>query len=156
MALEIGEKAPSFSLPPSGSPEERVSLEDAEGFKLVLLFFPLAFTSVCTDEACTISEELNEFRELQSEVLGISVDSPFAQQAWKQKEDFQLPLLSDFNRDTIRDYDVARDELMGLKNVSNRAAFVIDQEGVIRYSWESDDPGVLPPFEEIREAVESM
>lgn len=154
MALSVGEKAPDFSLPVSGSPEERVTLSDTEGYTFVLLFFPMAFTPVCSDEACQISEQLNDYRKLNAEVLGVSVDSPFTLDAWKQKENFKLPLLSDFNREAIYDYDVARDELMGLKEVANRAAFVIDENGMIAYSWESEDPATLPPFDEILKVVE--
>lgn len=156
MALPEGTQAPDFSLPPSGDPESRVTLEDTTGFKFVLLFFPMAFTSVCTEEACKASEDLSQYRRLEAELLGISVNSPFTQQAWKEKEDFDLPLLSDFNREMIEDYDVVRDDLMGLKNVANRSAFVIDEEGVIQYSWETDDPGQFPPFDEIRNTVESL
>lgn len=156
MALSKGTQAPNFNLPLAGDPEERFTLKDAEGHKLVLLFFPMAFTSVCTDEACQASEDLNEYRRLNAEIVGISVDSPFSQAAWKEKEDFDIPLLSDFNRETIEAYDVKRDDLMGLKNVANRAAFVIGEDGIIQYSWESEDPGQLPPFDEIRETVESL
>lgn len=155
MALPAGTEAPDFSVPPSGDPESRVTLEDTKGYKFVLLFFPMAFTSVCTEEACTMSEDLDEYRKLGAEVMGVSVDSPFTQQAWKEQEGFDLPMLSDFNREMIEAYDVKRDDLLGLKNVANRAAFVIDEEGVIQFSWESDDPGQLPPFDEIREAVEN-
>lgn len=157
MALSEGTNAPSFSLPPAGNPEERRTLEEAEGFNLVLLFFPMAFTPVCTKEACTVSEDLSKYRRrLKCEVLGISVNSPFTLQAWKEQEDFDLPLLSDFNREMIADYDVKRDELLGLKDVANRAAFVIDTDGTIQFSWESEDPGQLPPFEEIQNTVESL
>lgn len=156
MALSEGTKAPDFSLPPSGDPESRVTLADTEGYKFVLLFFPMAFTSVCTEEACAISEDLSQYRKLGTEIMGVSVDSPFTLNAWKEQEGFDLPLLSDFNREMIEAYDVKRDDLLGLKNVANRAAFVIDEEGIIQYSWESDDPGQLPPFEEIRDTVESI
>lgn len=156
MALSEGTEAPSFSLPPAGDPESRVTLEEAEGYNLVLLFFPMAFTSVCTDEACTISENLDQYRRMEAEVVGVSVNSPFTQKAWKDREQFDLPLISDFNREMIEDYDVKRDDLLGLKNVANRAAFVVDREGVIQFSWESEDPGQLPPFEDIRETVESL
>lgn len=156
MALPEGTEAPDFSLPPSGDPESRVTLEDTEGYKFVLLFFPMAFTSVCTEEACTISADLSDYRDLGAEVMGVSVDSPFTQDAWKKQEDFDLPMLSDFNREMIEDYDVKRDELLGLNDVANRAAFVIDEDGIIQYSWETDDPGQMPPLEEIREAVESL
>ncbi|MFB6357218.1 MAG: redoxin domain-containing protein [bacterium] len=157
MALEAGNKAPDFSLPPSNDPEERVTLEETKGFKFVLLFFPLAFTEVCTEEACTINEDLTEYRrKLKTEIMGVSVDSPFALEAWKEQEGFDLPMLSDFNREMIEDYDVKRDELLGLKEVANRAAFVIDGDGIIQYSWETDDPGQIPPFNEIRNTVESL
>lgn len=155
MALPAGTEAPDFTVPPSGDPESRVTLADTEGYTFVLLFFPMAFTSVCTEEACTMSEDLSEYRKLGAEVMGVSVDSPFTQEAWKEQEDFDLPLLSDFNQEMIEAYGVNRDELLGLKDVANRAAFVIDEEGVIQFSWESDDPGLLPPFDEIREAVEN-
>ncbi len=156
MALDDGTKAPDFSLPPSGDPESRVTLEDTEGFKFVLLFFPMAFTPVCTEEACTMSEDLPEYRKLNAEVMGVSVDSPFTLEAWKEQEDFDLPLLSDFNREMIEAYEVKREDLLGMKEVANRAAFVIDEDGFIQFSWESEDPGRLPPFEEIRETVESI
>lgn len=156
MARSEGTKAPSFSVPTADDPESRVSLRDAEGFNLVLLFFPMAFTSVCTEEACQVSENLDQYRRLGAEVLGITVDSPFALAAWKEQEDFDLPLLSDFNREMINDYDIKRKELNGLKSVANRSAFVIDGDGVIRFSWESEDPGQLPPFDRIRETVESL
>ncbi len=156
MALTAGTEAPDFSLPPAGDPEARVGLDEAEGLKLVLLFFPMAFTPVCTEEACTVSEDLSEYRNLNAKVMGISVNSPFTQDAWKEREDFDLPLLSDFNREVVDAYDVNRNELLGLKNVANRAAFVIDEDGVIQYSWESEDPTHLPPFEDIREAVKSL
>jgi peroxiredoxin len=156
MALPAGTEAPDFSLPPSGDPESRVTLADTEGYNFVLLFFPMAFTSVCTEEACTISEDLSEYRKLETEIMGVSVNSPFTLDAWKEQENFDLPLLSDFNREMIEAYDVKRDDLLGLKNVANRAAFVIDADGVIQFSWESDNPGKLPPFEEIRNSVESL
>lgn len=156
MALSEGTQAPDFSLPPSGDPESRVTLEDTEGYKFVLLFFPMAFTSVCTDEACTMSEDLTEYRKLGTEIMGVSVNSPFSLKAWKEQENFDLPLLSDFNREMIEAYDVKRDDLLGLKNVANRAAFVIDEDGIIQFSWESEDPSRLPPFDEIRETVESI
>lgn len=156
MALSEGTEAPDFSVPPSGEPDSRVTLEDTKGFKFVLLFFPMAFTGVCTEEACEISNELSEYRKLRAEIMGVSVDSPYALNAWKEQEGFDLPLLSDFNRDMIEAYDVKRDDLNGLRNVANRAAFVIDQEGVIQYSWESEDPGELPPFDEIRDTVEAL
>ncbi len=156
MALDVGTKAPDFRLPPSGDPEARVTLEDTRGFKFVLLFFPAAFTPNSTEQARQVSETLSEYRKLRAEVIGVSVDSPFAQEAWKEQEGFALPLLSDFNREMIEAYDVKRDDFFGLKDLANRAAFVVDEDGVIRFSWESGEPDELPPFEKIRETVESM
>ncbi len=156
MALPEGTDAPPFSLPPAGDPESRRTLEEAEGFNLVLLFFPMAFTSVCTDEMCGISEELDQYRRMGAEVIGISVNSPFTLQAWKEREEIDIPLLSDFNREAIEAYDVRRDELLGLNNVANRSAFVIDGDGVIQFSWESEDPSRLPPFNKIRATVEEI
>jgi len=156
MALSKGTEAPDFSVPPAADPESRVTLDDTKGYRFVLLFFPMAFTPVCTEEACTISEHLSEYRKLEAEVMGVSVDSPFTQQAWKEQEDFDLPLLSDFNREMIEAFDVKRDELLGLQNVANRAAFVIDEDGIIQYSWQTDDPGEMPPLDEIRKTVESI
>lgn len=152
----MGTEAPEFRLPPSGDPEARVTLDDTEGFKFVLLFFPLAFTPDATEQARAVSETLSEYRKLRAEVIGVSVDSPFAQEAWKQREGFDLPLLSDFNREMIEAYDVKRDDFFGLKGVARRAAFVVDEAGVIQFSWESEEPDQSPPFEEIRETVESI
>lgn len=156
MALPEGTEAPSFSLPTAGNPNERATLSDAEGYNLCLLFFPMAFTSVCTQEMCSASEDLSSYRRLETEILGISVNSPFTLEAWAKQEDISTPLLSDFNRETIRDYDVVMDDLMGLKTVAKRAAFLIDKDDVIRYSWESDDPSELPPFDELESTLKSL
>lgn len=153
MALASGTKAPDFELP-SGAPDETVTLSDYRGRKVVLLFFPLAYTGVCTEEMCSVTDDLSSYRELDAEVLGISVDSPFSQNAWAEEEGIEIPLLSDFNREAVVAYDVKRDDLLGLNDVANRAAFVIDEEGVIEYSWESDDPGVLPDFDEIKAVLQ--
>ncbi len=153
MALAAGTKAPEFELP-SGAPDETVTLSDYRGRKVVLLFFPLAYTSVCTQEMCSVTDDLSSFQDLDAEVLGISVDSPFSQNAWAEEEGIEIPLLSDFNREAVVAYDVKRDDLLGLHDVANRAAFVVDEEGVIEYSWESDDPGVLPDFDEIKAVLQ--
>lgn len=153
MALAAGTRAPDFELP-QGAPDEMVRLSDFRGEKVVLLFFPLAFTSVCTQEMCSVSDDLDSYEDLDARVFGISVNSPFTQNAWKEEEDIQLPLLSDFNREAVVAYDVKRDDLLGLNDVANRSAFVIDEEGTIQYSWESEDPSVLPDFEEIKAVLQ--
>ncbi len=156
MALPEGTSAPSFSLPPAGDPEERITLEDAKGFNFCLLFFPMAFTGLCTEEMCRASDDLSTYRNLEAEILGISVNSPFTLEAWADREDIRVPLLSDFNREAVEAFDVKRDELRGLRNVANRAAFLIDKQGIIRYSWESEDPSNLPPFDELEETLEGL
>lgn len=156
MALSSGTQAPEIELP-EGEPDNLVNPSDFAGSdNVVLLFFPLAFTGVCTTEMCTVSDDVNDFKELDAEVFGVSVNSPFTQNEWKEKEGITIPLLSDFNREAVTAYDVKREELLGLENVANRSAFVIDRDGVIRYSWESEDPSVLPDFDEIKNTLEGL
>lgn len=157
MALPVGAKAPEFTLNRKiADGLEEVSLSDNLGKKqIVLLFFPLAFTDVCTTEMCGVSGNLDEYESLEAAVYGISVDSPFSQEGWAQANDITLPLLSDFNKETASVYDVIYEDLIGFKGVAKRAAFVVDRGGVISYSWSSDDPHDLPPFDEIKAALQS-
>lgn len=163
MALSVGTKAPDFKLTTIGANgPEYVSLSDFAGkSNVVLLFVPMAFTGVCTSELCEISGGLNEFKSLNAAVLAISGDNPFAQQAWAQKENIQLPLLSDYDHQVARAYDVAYDSFLPEKNlgqsgVSKRSAFVIDKEGVIRYSEARDNPGELPDFAAVKETLKGL
>lgn len=156
MALEVGDKAPDFALAfkPGEAP---LRLSDYQGErKVVLLFFPLAYSSVCTRELRVVGEEYDEWKKLDAEILAISVDSPYVNQHFAQECGVRFPVLSDFNREAIQAYGVARDELHGLKLVANRAAFVVDREGRIAYAWMTDNPGEMPPFGEIREAVKRV
>lgn len=155
MALAKDSKAPLFSLKrKTADGLEDVALENNLGKKkTVLLFFPLAFTSVCQDELCSVSGGLSEYAELNADVWGISVDSPFAQEAFAEKAGISVPLLSDFNKEVSKAYDVQYADLLGLAGVAKRSAFVIDEDGVIRYSWSSDNPKDLPPFEEVQAAL---
>lgn len=156
MTLSTGTEAPEVELP-SGAPDEMVSLSDYRGEKnVVLLFFPMAFTGVCTDELCTVTNNLDQYEDLDAKVFGVSVNSPFTQNEWKEKEDIEIPLLSDYNREAIEAFDVVRPDLLGLERVANRSAFVIDKDGVIQYSWMSDDPAVLPNFDDIKSTLESL
>jgi len=120
---------------------------------VVLLFFPFAFTSVCMAEACSVRDDLSEYKELNAQVLGISVDSPFAQEAMAQKEGLNFPLLSDFNKTVSRDYGVLYEDFIGFNGVSKRSAFVISKEGKVSFSWSSDDPKQLPDFTEIKNSL---
>lgn len=153
MALAVGDKAPDFALPlkPGEAP---LRLSDYVGErKVVLLFFPLAYSSVCTREMRTVGEQYDEWKKLEAEVLGISVDSPYVNQRFAQDCGVRFPIVSDFNREAIQAYGVARSELHGLRLVANRAAFVVGRDGRIAYAWVTDNPGEMPPFDEIREAV---
>lgn len=155
MALNVGDKAVQFQLPATTG--EAVSLEDFRGKQnVVLLFFPFAFSPVCTEEMCGIRDDMARYQELNAAVLGISVDSPFTLKAWAAAENLNFPLLSDFNKEVAPKYGAFYDELRGFKGVAKRAAFVVDKEGVVRYAWVTDDPAVKPSFEEIQQVLNSL
>lgn len=155
MALATGTTAPDFTLKTKNADGLKdVTLSANFGSKkTVLLFFPLAFTSVCQEEMCTMSGQLEAYKGLNAEVYGLSVDSPFSQEAFAKANQITVPLLSDFNKDVATAYDVIYGDLLGFKGVAKRSAFVIDQEGKIAYAWSSDDPHDLPPFDEIKAAL---
>lgn len=155
MALATGTKAPEFTLKTKTAEGlQDVSLADNLGKqKTVLLFFPLAFTSVCMDEMCSVNESLEDYNSLNAKVYGISVDSPFAQEKMAEVDGLKFPLLSDFNKEVAAAYDVLFEDLLGLKGVAKRSAFVIDEDGSIIYSETSDDPKQLPDFEAIKAAL---
>ena len=158
MAIAVGTKAPDFTLKSkTASGIVDVKLSGNLGKKnTVLLFFPLAFTGVCTQEMCDITAGLAQYASLNADVIGISVDSPFAQEAWAQKEQIGLTLASDLNKTTARAYGVLLDDLMGLGSVSARAAFVVDKAGVIRYSEQTPTPKDLPNFEAIKAVLAKL
>src|SRR3984893_19193794 len=136
MALSVGAKAPDFTLKSKqASGLVDVKLGNNFGKKnTVLLFFPLAFTGVCTQEMCDITAGLNGYSGLNAEVIAVSVDSPFAQEAWAQREKIGITLASDLNKTTVKAYDVVFPMLAGVGDTAARAAFVIDKQGIIRYS----------------------
>ena len=155
MAIPVGSKAPDFTLKSKqASGLVDVKLSNNSGKKsTLLLFFPLAFTGVCTKEMCDITSGLNAYQSLGAEVIGISVDSPFAQDAWAQKEKIGITLASDLNKTTAKAYGVLLDDLLGFGSTSARAAFVIDKAGVIQYSEQTPSPKELPNFDAIKEAL---
>ena len=122
---------------------------------VVLLFFPLAFSPVCTTEFCTFRDGWSQWEDLGAKVFGISIDSPFVAAKFKESENIPFPLLSDFNKEVAAMYGALHDELMGLKGVAKRAAFVINRDGDITYAWISEDPGVQVNFDEIKAAVKA-
>jgi glutaredoxin-dependent peroxiredoxin len=119
-------------------------------------FFPLAFTGVCTQEMCDISSGMNAYSDLNAEIIAVSVDSPFAQEAWAQKENIQITLASDLNKKTAETYGVLLPDLLGLGSTAARAAFVIDKQGVIHYSEQTPSPKELPNFHAIKEILAKL
>jgi peroxiredoxin len=155
MAIPVGSKAPDFTLKSkqaSGLVDVKLSTNFGKK-NTVLLFFPLAFTSVCTKEMCDITAGLNVYTGVNAEVIGVSVDSPFAQEAWAQKEKISVVLASDLNKKTAEAFGVLLPDLSGLGAVSARAAFVIDKDGVVQYSEQTPTPKELPNFNAIRETL---
>ena len=134
-----------------------ISLSDYRDEKnVVILFFPLAYTGVCTDEMCSVSSGLADYDALDAQVLGISVDSPFAQEAWAEKEGITIPLLSDFNKEVSAAYGSQFEDLIGFKGVAKRSAFVVDKSGVVRFASVSDDPTELPDFDAIKACLRAL
>ena len=157
MPVSVGTKAPDFTLKTKRG-EDLKDIKLSENFgkkKSVLLFFPLAFTGVCTKEMCDVSSGLSAYEKLDAAVYGISVDSPFAQEAWAEKEKIQIPLLSDLNKEVSKAYGTLLPDLIGLGSVSARAAFVIDKAGVIQYSEQTPTPLELPNFEKIKSTLQA-
>jgi peroxiredoxin len=150
--LKAGTKAPGARV--AVRPREWVDLKSYMGGQpLVLLFFPMAFSSTCTSEMCAVADDWSTWQNLGGTVLGISVDSPYVNVRFAEETKAPFPIVSDFNREASRAYDVLREDLGGLKDVSERAVFVIDRTGTICYTWQGEHPGVLPPLDEVKEAV---
>ena len=155
MALSVGSQAPAFTLKTKNDEGlQDVSLSDTSGSKkTVLLFFPFAFTDVCMGEMCSVRDDLSSYEQLNAQVYGISVDSPFTQEVMAKQENINFPLLSDFNKDVSKSYDVIYEDLIGFAGVSKRSAFVVKEDGEITFAWSSDDPHQVPDFEAIKAAL---
>ena len=155
MAITIGQKAPNFNLPDTD--KNMVSLEAQKGKNVVLLFFPAAFTGVCTKEMCQTRDELATFNGMNAQVYGISVDMIFAQGEFKKANNINFPLLSDFNKEAIKAYDVVNDNFsVGFKGVAKRASFVIDKNGNVVFAEVLPSPGDYPNFDGIKKALEAI
>jgi peroxiredoxin len=152
MPIAVGSSAPDFTLKSknaSGLVDVKLSANFGKK-NTVLLFFPLAFTSVCTAELCDVSQGISLYQGLNAEVIGVSVDSPFAQEAWAKQEKIGIPLVSDLNKEVTRAYGVEFKALAGIGDTSARAAFVIDRDGIVRYSEQTATPKDLPDFASIK------
>src|SRR5215469_15637131 len=158
MAISVGTKAPDFTLKSKqASGLVDVKLSNNFGKKnTVLLFFPAAFTSVCTQEMCDVTAGLNGYSGLNADVVAISVDTPFSQEAWAQKEKINLTLASDLNKEVIKKYDVVFPMLAGVGDTAARAAFVIDKQGVVQYSEQTPTPKDLPDFDKVKATLAKL
>ena len=156
MPAEVGQKAPQFTL--VGTDLKAVNLSDFAGKNVVLAFYPAAFTGVCQKELCTFRDQLNDFTSAGTSVVGVSVDSPFANKEFAAKNGLEFPLLSDITREAIRQYDVVFKDLAGVKGftVAKRSVFVIDKQGVVRYRWVAPEPKVEPDYAEVASAVKKL
>jgi peroxiredoxin len=150
---ELNAQAPDFTL--HRTKTDTVTLSNLRGQKVVLAFFPAAFTGVCEKELCTFRDSLADLTDLNATVLGISVDGPFANLAFAGKNDINFPILSDYRREVTRAYDVALDDFAGLSGytASKRAVFIVDEVGKISYKWIAPNPGVEPNYDEVKAAL---
>lgn len=150
--MKIGDKATNFTLQDTEGKEVSLSNKTSKG-SVVLLFFPLAFSSVCTDEMCTVRDNFKLYKSLNANILGISVDSFFTLKAFKQMNNIPFPLLSDFNKNVSKDYGVLNNDFYGMVGVAKRAAFVIDEDMKILHREVIEDAGNMPDFNAIHDAL---
>ena len=154
--VDVDKKAPDFSLPDTDRKIRKLS--EFLGNKIVLAFFPGAFTSVCTKEMCTLRDSMARLNELKAQVIGISVNDPYSNKGFAEKNMLNFTLLSDYNREVIRLYGIELKDFAGLKgySVAKRSVFILDQNGIVRYKWISDDPGTEPNYKEIEMALDRI
>ena len=152
MSVDVGSIAPDFTL--KDHERQPVTLSAQRGKPVVLAFFPGAFSSVCTSELCTLSDALAKFNKTNAQVYGISTDTFFALKAFHDQQKLQFPLLSDYNKDVIRSYDVVNPDMIGLKNIAKRAVFVLDKNGVVRHREVLDDARNEPDYDKVYKAIE--
>ena len=154
--IKVGDIAPDFTLPTSNR-EESFQLSEFKGKNVLLLFFPLAFTGVCTKELCSVRDNLSIYNNFNAEVLGISVDSPFTLNKYKEEQGLNFTLLSDFNKEVSTTYDCIYESFIGwMKGVSKRAAFIVDKNGVVQYAEVLENAGEIPNFEAINSVFEQI
>jgi peroxiredoxin len=153
MAIEIGNQAPEFTL--FDTEKRPRSLSDFKGKKIVLAFYPGAFTGVCTKEMCAFRDSMAKFNDLNAQVIGISVDIPFVNKAFAVQNNLQFPLLSDYSREVSRQYGGVHEDFAGMKgySASKRGVYIIDLNGKIIYEWVTENPGVEPDYEAVSKAL---
>ena len=155
MKIEVGQSAPDFTL--YASDKSKVTLSDLKGRNVVLLFFPLAFTSTCTAELCSVRDNIGWYNNVNATVFGISVDALHSLAKYKEEQKLNFTLLSDFNKDVSKAYNTIY-EMFGynMKGVSKRSAFVIDKEGIIRYAEVLENASLIPNFDAINKTLEEL
>ena len=156
MAVKVGEKAPEFTLVDTALKPR--SLKEFLGKTTVLVFYPAAFTGVCTKEMCAFRDNLSQLSSIGAQVVGISADTPFSNKAFAEQNSLTFPVLSDYNREAIKAFGVAFPDLAGLKGltVAKRSVFVLDKQGVVKYAWVSEDPKKEPDYAEVTKAARSL
>lgn len=155
MTLSPGQPAPEFAL--YDTDKKKVSLTDYRGKNVLLLFFPQAFTSTCTKELCAVRDDISRYSNTNAEVIGISVDSVFTLKRYKEDQQYNFPLLSDFNKEVSALYGSLYEEwILDMKGVSKRAAFIVDKEGIIAYAEVLEKAGEIPDFSTINEKIDSL
>jgi peroxiredoxin len=154
--IEIGDVAPDFTL--FNQDREKVTLSDYKGETVVLAFYPGAFTGGCTREMCTIRDEIADLENLKTRVFGISVNDPFSNKAFHEENVLNFPLLSDYTRYVVRKYDVYHENFAGLTDytVAKRSVYILDSDGVVRYKWVTENPRIMPPYEEIKQQLDNL
>ena len=154
--VKIGDKAPTFTLPDTDLKPR--SLQEFLGSKVVLAFFIGAFTSVCTKEMCAFRDSMARLIDLKAQVIGISVNDPFSNKAFAKKNRLTFPILSDYNRQAIKEYGVETSDFAGLNGytVAKRSIFIVDKNGVVRYVWTTENPTIEPDYMDIENALEKI
>lgn len=154
MSVDVGSKAPDFTL--TSQDRQPVSLSQLRGRPVVLAFFPAAFSSVCQKELCTFRDSLARLNAANAQVFGISVDTFFTLKAFHDQQQLTFPLLSDFNKQAIRDYGVYNEDMIGLKGIAKRAVFVVDKDGVVRHREVLEDARNEPNYDKVFETLKSL
>ncbi|MBR9979352.1 MAG: peroxiredoxin [Bacteroidetes bacterium] len=154
--IEIGSPAPAFSL--FDSAREKRSLNEFKGKNTVLAFFPAAFAAPCEKEMCTFRDSMADLNALNANVVGISVDAPLSNAAFAERNQLTFPLLSDYQRDAVRSYGVELNDFIGLPGytAAQRSVFILDTEGIVRYKWIADNPGIEPDYAVVKEELAKL
>ena len=154
--IKVGDKAPDFTLPDTDKKPR--SLKEFMGQKVVLAFFVGAFTSTCTKEMCEFRDSMSRLTDLNAQVIGISVNDPFSNKAFVEKNRLPFPVLSDYKREVVKSYGLELPDFAGLDGytVAKRSIFILDPKGVVRYVWVSDNPAVEPNYQDIQKALEKI